>query len=382
MSSATHKTKLSRTRWRDSSEKATIKLPTRIAHHTSATLQYIMRVLDTTLFALAATAATTHARRTPSDAVLLSNIKTLTLHGSRETTSRRGPSVPQLDCVGGNAKGLHDVDVMRCTNAGSDYAPEDVQWTCQATLPSEFKLGSTEVVCEGYESSEDPYVLKGSCGVEYRLVLTEAGEAKYGERYDYGQKEYVGGQTKGGLGEKVFTFVFWAIFLGECHLLVANLELTKLTIFSTGIVGLIVRSVWTNGAGGNAGGRRPGGGGGGGWGGGYGGDDDGHDDPPPPYTQSPPRSKPNSQSAPGSSAWRPGFFTGAATGAAAGYAMGNRNNRGPTTGQAGPSNWFGNGGGTQPGPSRSFGGGGGSSGSQLSSGSRHESTGFGGSRRR
>lgn len=174
-----------------------------------------MRVLSTTLFALAATTATTQAKRTPSDAVLLSNIKTLTLHGGRQTTARRGPAVPQLDCVGGNAKGLHNVDVMRCTNAGSDYAPEDVQWTCQATLPSEFKLGSTEVVCEGYESSEDPYVLKGSCGVEYRLILTEAGERKYGERYDYGQKEYGTGQRKGGFGETLFTLIFWAIFLGE-----------------------------------------------------------------------------------------------------------------------------------------------------------------------
>ena len=336
-----------------------------------------MRVLGATLLAFAATTTTTHARKTPSDAVLLSNIKTLTLHGGRQTTARRGPAVPQLDCVGGNAKGLHDVEVMRCTNAGAEYGPEDVQWTCQASLPTEFKLGSTEVVCEGYDSAEDPYVLKGSCGVEYRLILTEAGERKYGERYDYGKEEYGRGQRKGGLGEKLFTFVFWAIFLGESYLLFAGYELSKLTtFFTTGIVGLIIRSIWTGGAGGHGGGGRPGGG----WGGGGG--DDGHDDPPPPYSSYPPRSKPSSQSAPGSSAWRPGFFTGAATGAAAGYAMGNRNNRGPTTGQAGPSNWFGNGGGSQSGPSRSFGGGGSSSGSPPSSGSRYESTGFGGSRRR
>lgn len=177
-----------------------------------------MRALTTTLLALATTTITSvHARKPPSDAVLLSNIKTLTLQGGRQTTSRRAPSVPQLDCVGGNAKGLHDVDVMRCTNAGSEYAPEDVQWTCQASLPREFKLGSTDVVCEGYASSEDPFVLKGSCGVEYRLILTEEGERKYGERvdWDYGKKERGGGQGKGGLGETLFTFVFWAIFLGE-----------------------------------------------------------------------------------------------------------------------------------------------------------------------
>lgn len=114
---------------------------------------------------------------------------------------------------------------MRCTNAGADYAPEDVQWTCQASLPSEFKLGSTEVVCEGYESPEDPYVLKGSCGVEYRLILTEAGERRFGERVDDGYHDedgYYGGggssssrKGKGGMGETLFTVVFWAIFLGE-----------------------------------------------------------------------------------------------------------------------------------------------------------------------
>ena len=130
-----------------------------------------MRRLTTTLLALASTLSTlptttlAAVRKTPADAVLLSNIKTLTLHAGRQTTSRRGPPVPQLECVGGNARGLHSVDVMRCTNAGADYAPENVQWTCQASLPSEFKLGSTEVVCEGYESPEDPYVLRGVVGL-------------------------------------------------------------------------------------------------------------------------------------------------------------------------------------------------------------------------
>jgi hypothetical protein len=194
-----------------------------------------MRALTTALLALATIPSSTHARKTPSDAVLLSNIKTLTLHGGRQTTSRRGPSVPQLECVGGNAKGLHEVDVMRCTNAGSDYSLDDVQWTCTASLPEEFKLGSTEVVCEGYASSEDPYVLKGSCGVEYRLILTEVGERKFGEREDYGKKEYGNGrgQGKGGVGETLFTVVFWVIFLGESYLPLASHELIMLTALSS-----------------------------------------------------------------------------------------------------------------------------------------------------
>ncbi|EQL34626.1 hypothetical protein BDFG_03577 [Blastomyces dermatitidis ATCC 26199] len=70
---------------------------------------------------------------------------------------------------------------MRCINQGHDYDENDVQWTCTAQLPPEFKLGSTDVICEGYRDKEDPWVLKGSCGVEYRLLLTERGEQKYGK---------------------------------------------------------------------------------------------------------------------------------------------------------------------------------------------------------
>jgi len=98
--------------------------------------------------------------------------------------------------VGGNARGLYDVDVMRCTNSGADYDEDNVQWTCKAALPPEFKLGATDVMCEGYDSPDDPYILKGSCGVEYRLVLTEAGEKKYGHRDDYGDGHASGSASR------------------------------------------------------------------------------------------------------------------------------------------------------------------------------------------
>jgi hypothetical protein len=106
---------------------------------------------------------------------------------------------------------------MRCKNAGSDYDENNIQWTCTASLPEEFKLGSTDVICEGYDYPEDPYILKGSCGVEYRLVLTNKGHAKYGKgrsggwspddedgRYD-GPKPF---------GAKVAQALFWLAFIG------------------------------------------------------------------------------------------------------------------------------------------------------------------------
>eukprot|EP00158_Paraphelidium_tribonemae_P002040 Partr_v1_DN25064_c0_g2_i1_m51113 putative transmembrane protein 66 len=58
---------------------------------------------------------------------------------------------------------------MQCRNVGSDG--RDVQWACHAApeLPDGLKFGFTNVACEGYDYPDDPYVLAGSCGVEYSL---------------------------------------------------------------------------------------------------------------------------------------------------------------------------------------------------------------------
>ncbi|RMJ24595.1 DUF1183 domain protein, partial [Aspergillus sp. HF37] len=87
-----------------------------------------------------------------------------------------------LTCTGPSRRicNLYKIETMRCVNDGFDYDEEDVQWTCTASLPPEFKLGSTDVVCEGYRDAEDRWVLKGSCAVEYRLLLTERGEERFG----------------------------------------------------------------------------------------------------------------------------------------------------------------------------------------------------------
>ena len=60
------------------------------------------------------------------------------------------------------------------------------------------------MLCEGYDDPDDPYILKGSCGVEYRLVLTKAGEAKYGTR-----REPRGTQDS---GSSVGVAMFMALF--------------------------------------------------------------------------------------------------------------------------------------------------------------------------
>lgn len=264
----------------------------------------------------------------PSNAILLSGVQTLTLRGNgAQTTHRRVSSIPQLKCVSPRAIcALYDVDTMRCTNQGSSYGDEDVEWSCTASLPRELKLGSTEVICEGYASPDDPYVLKGSCGVEYRLVLTDVGE----ERYPDIAKGRGQGDAPDWAGY-VFAVIFFAV------------------------IAWMVYSACTapNQPAGQR--RRRGNNGGGGGGGpGWGPDDD--NDPPPPYPGTKPYSSRRQERG-----WQPGFWSGAAAGGAAGYAAG-RAGRNQNQG------------------SRSSGGGGSSSAS--SSSATHGSTGFGSTSRR
>ncbi|XP_006167251.2 store-operated calcium entry-associated regulatory factor [Tupaia chinensis] len=106
--------------------------------------------------------------------MLLRDVKALTLHAGRYTASRRLDPVPQLKCVGGTARcDSHTPTVVQCHNRGWDGY--DVQWECKADLDVAYKFGETVVSCEGYESPEDQYVLRGSCGLEYQLDYTELG---------------------------------------------------------------------------------------------------------------------------------------------------------------------------------------------------------------
>lgn len=252
---------------------------------------------------------------------------------------------------------------MRCRNQGSDYDEENVQWTCTASLPPEFKLGSTDVICEGFASTNDPYVLKGSCGVEYRLILTEAGDDRYGRKadkvWDFESKE----------GPRWPVLVFWCLFL--C------------------VLGWIIYSAWGNARGGInrlGGGNNPWGG----WGGGGGGG--GNNDPPPPYDYHPPPSYRKPTPDAGQEGWRPGFWTGVLGGTAAGYMAGNRQNQNQTTNAGYFDNQQRNNGGglfnSNNGEGSSSWGGGertrssASSSAPSFSSTRHESSGFGSTNRR
>lgn len=312
--------------------------------------------LTSAIYAALLAASGAEALRSDSK-IKLTKIQSLTLRKGLQTSNRRVDAIPQLKCIGGSGRGLYDIDVMRCKNSGSDYDENNVQWTCTASLPEEFKLGSTDVICEGYDYPEDPYILKGSCGVEYRLILTDKGKERYGK----GNNGWFGdddGRADGPktMGERIAGGLFWCLFIG--------------------VIAWMIYSAFINraqGGAGEVGGGRPGwgGGGGGGWGGGYN-NDDNNDPPPPYYPSNPGKQQPGYGTNQG---WRPGFWSGAAGGAAAAWAAGRMGNSGRNQTGSGWSNGSGSRWGNGEGSSRS------SSGDSFSN-SRHESTGFGSTSRR
>ncbi|VUC26439.1 unnamed protein product [Clonostachys rosea] len=294
------------------------------------------------------------------NAILLSNVQSLTLRGNgAKTTNRRVSAVPQLKCVSHpDLCRRVNIDVMRCTNQGSSYGTEDIEWSCAASLPEEFQLGSTNVICEGYANSDDPYVLKGSCGVEYTVTLTNNGERRYPDLADTVRKQ----------SQSSSNTVFWAIFF----IIAVCIGLAALLRHSENTAPQQRRPRTRRGGGGSGWGGGGGGGGGGGPGGWNPGWGSGDNDAPPPYSE--PKPYPSSSS---SSSWRPGFWSGIAAGSAAGYAAGRRgggsSSRAPTySDYTTDSGW-----GRSHGESSSS-----QSGRSGPSGDTHESTGFGSTSRR
>jgi hypothetical protein len=198
------------------------------------------------------------------------------------SNGRRSAAVPQLTCVGGSAGCDFNVvpNVVRCSNAGFDG--QDVNWDCKASLDDTVRFGVTEVLCEGYDYPEDPYILKGSCGLEYKLETTGAGRADQsrqrqgnnggynnGQSSGYSSGHSSGGYVSGSYGQKTFRGENnWTGILIIVGLVVA------VGYFMNQNQGTPYRAPpgGPQGGGFSGGpGYGPGGGGGGGYGGGYGG---------------------------------------------------------------------------------------------------------------
>jgi len=215
--------------------------------------------------------------------VELATIPALTFYQDSVTLSRRTSPIPQLVCVG-KACNLYQPEVVRCENIGGGAA--DIDWKCEADLPASLRFGRVEVSCEGWSGPGDSYVLKGSCGLEYRLVQVPKAlrDDAYPHVPSWFQTTDIGGLLFGILWLGVLLFIAY---------------------------GMLKSCFGRNSNSGNSTPRPPGTSPGGSpwFPGGY--RDNGSNAPPPPYSKSTPDS---SQS----TGWRPGFWTGAALGGLAG----------------------------------------------------------------
>lgn len=232
-----------------------------------------------------------------------------------------------------------------------------------------YRFGSTEVSCEGYDYRDDPYVLKGSCGLRYTIDYTKEGlnqqnQHKYhdggGNSYSYGRDPYYAKRNQKLSSESsVANFI---VIVAVCLMLWA--------FYKTCIGSRQTREdAWST-----TGDDYPAGGGGGyGWFGQGGGTHPTAPPPPPDYNAGYDNASCRNRNATGGTG-AGGFWTGAVTGGLLGYMFGNsgRRNYAHHTGHG-----YGGGGGGW-----SWGGGG--SGGHHHSGSTGTRTasGFGGTSRR
>ena len=155
------------------------------------------------------------------DKVLLKDVDSLVLSSGKRTTGRRSLPVQQLHCK----NNCIDIpDSVLCKNVGAD--DRDVVWKCQGDLNEGIKFVSLNVICEGYDHKYDPYILSGSCGLEYSLSRSPntAAAAAAAAAEDDG--------SKGGFGVLIIMVsiiflvgnsdMFWGILIGVTGATVMN----------------------------------------------------------------------------------------------------------------------------------------------------------------
>lgn len=110
-----------------------------------------------------------------TDRILLTSVQSLVFKKNTYAATRRFAydPIPSLKCVGGSAQHeSNHISTIMCTNSGHDGT--NVVWKCQTDdISDTYKLGRTRMICEGYNYPEDPYILAGSCALEYELEYTQ-----------------------------------------------------------------------------------------------------------------------------------------------------------------------------------------------------------------
>ena len=105
------------------------------------------------------------------DRVRLRDVQVVTGVRGQKTQGRRSSPVDQLTCLHTDDSSIV-ASSIQCRNVG--WNGNDVEWRCEApNMPNGFDLDvGTVVSCEGFDYPDDPYILAGSCGIEYRIKRT------------------------------------------------------------------------------------------------------------------------------------------------------------------------------------------------------------------
>lgn len=236
--------------------------------------------------------------------IRLDRIKSLIFYKDALTAARRTDPLPQLTCVG-KACRLYMPEAVRCINVGGEGT--EVDWKCEADLPEALRFGRVEVSCEGWEGPGDPYVLKGSCALEYRLVQVPS-SLRGDERHQFPSRfrSWLGDQDAAAIifsvvWVAVFAYILWH-FLKSCF---RRHSSTTARRPDTGPPRPTNNPGWFSAF-------RP---------------EDRHD-PPPPYSKYASGAAP---AGPSIGEWRPGFWTGAAMGGLGAYLFGSSGRHDPPT---------------------------------------------------
>lgn len=110
------------------------------------------------------------AIRSKEHAIHMNDVRSLTFHKNQYTTARRVEPLNQLLCIGGSAhpQSRNDVNGVTCENKGFDG--KHYRWRCELLPPqSGLAIRQPRISCEGYDTIDDPYILIGSCSLQYKL---------------------------------------------------------------------------------------------------------------------------------------------------------------------------------------------------------------------
>ncbi|EIW84354.1 DUF1183-domain-containing protein [Coniophora puteana RWD-64-598 SS2] len=227
--------------------------------------------------------------------VKLDGTSSLTFYQDALTTARRTSPIAQLVCIG-KPCALYQPEVVHCKNIGGSGT--DVDWKCEADLPSSLRFGKVEVGCEGWSGPGDAYVLKGSCSLEYHLVQLPASLRDASSGSGSGSQWFASFD----LGGLIFMIIWVALLAWILYSFLSSCLRS-----SSGPRRLMPPSSSSSYRGGGGGGVPSGG-----YGSGPGAYPGSSDDAPPPYT----KSAPSASGAQGEGqGWRPGFWTGTLLGA-------------------------------------------------------------------